>query len=122
MPVRLPGSSDYKRQYTLVDDVTPHIAQAPYVAACGDVVNLGSDEISTTSEVVEALRKASGKAVNEVEVASTGSGVFHAQVHPLAFSCCSVYNPDSTVLGSGAARVSESGLHFVKFYFKHFLK
>jgi nucleoside-diphosphate-sugar epimerase len=85
MPVKLPGSGDQKRQYTLVDDLVPHIAQAPYVASSGDVVNLGSDEISTASEVVVALRAASGKPVHEVEVAASGSGVFHAQVTCSAF-------------------------------------
>lgn len=79
MPVKLLDAGSHRRQYTYVDDVIPHIAQAPFVAAAGDVVNLGAEEIVTTSEVVDAVSLAAGREI-DVEMTATHRGVHHAQV------------------------------------------
>lgn len=82
MPVKLLDAGSHRRQYTYVDDVIPHIAQAPFVAAAGDVVNLGAEEIVTTSEVVDAVSLAAGREI-DVEMTATHRGVHHAQARPL---------------------------------------
>jgi nucleoside-diphosphate-sugar epimerase len=79
LPVQQLSASNFKRQFTFIDDVVPHIAQAPFVATRGAVVNLGADEVTTTAEVVATVADATNTAL-DLEPTRLTHGIHHAQV------------------------------------------
>lgn len=79
-PLTIHGAGTQKRQFTYVGDVAQVIAQAAFLKQREfHVINIGSDEINSVSELVAEVEAVSGKAL---DVARSGdrTGAYHVQV------------------------------------------
>lgn len=82
----LMGDGSQKRQFTYIDDVVPYVVEAAFLRTPPPaVVNVGSDEITSVSEVIDAVAAAAGTTVHVEHVPSRLGDVHHVQaVHDRA--------------------------------------
>ena len=79
-PIRVAGDGTQKRQFTYVEDVVRSVVVAAFIKPSRRVFNLGSDEITTVNDVVEALSEITGKPVNVTFLDRPRNHVHHVQV------------------------------------------
>lgn len=90
-PVTIHGDGTQQRQFTYVGDVAQLVAQAGFLPTLDfDVVNLGSDEVSSVADVVAAVEAASAKSLDVANTPVAADG-HHVQVRgrPPRVSCTS---------------------------------
>lgn len=91
-PLTIHGVGTQKRQFTYVGDVAELIAQAAFLKQREfHVINIGSDEINSVSELVTEVEAVSGHTL-DVSRGGESTGTYHVQVRllPSQTACVSV--------------------------------
>lgn len=79
-PLTIHGAGTQKRQFTYVGDVAQLIAQAAFLKQREyHVINIGTDEINSVSELVGQVESVSGHTL-DVTRGGERTGTYHVQV------------------------------------------
>ena len=85
-PVTIHGDGTQQRQFTYVADVAQLIVQAAFLPQLDfNVVNIGSDDISSVADVISAVEAASEKALDSVNT-PVATDAHHVQASPHSLS------------------------------------